>query len=156
MRFTPITIAALLSLTITATIVPKRGATAKRNSNVCPGIEYPRCCEANDDGVIVSCTYPGSVDSMEDFRNACEYMNKKDREKHEEGHKHEHGKEHHKHGEDKEHQEGHEHEEKRHGKKYRDGKQPMCCRLKQTKMLPDVGQLFDRKVAYNDCTDLKD
>lgn len=57
MRFALFTTVAFLGLTTTATIVPRRGETSKRNTNVCPGADYPRCCETNDDGVVVACIY---------------------------------------------------------------------------------------------------
>ncbi|EUC27537.1 hypothetical protein COCCADRAFT_30999 [Bipolaris zeicola 26-R-13] len=172
MRFALFTTVAFLGLTTTATIVPRRGETSKRNTNVCPGADYPRCCETNDDGVVVACIYPGNVGSMEDFKNACKYMNKKDQEEGKRRHGHKHSKERRKHRKDKEEEEGeegeeghergegHEHEkeeeeeEEEEGKEYRQGKQPMCCRSSDKQIVPDVGGLFGRAVTDNDCSDL--
>ncbi|EUC43608.1 hypothetical protein COCMIDRAFT_100365 [Bipolaris oryzae ATCC 44560] len=164
MRSTLFTTVALLGLTTTATIVPNRVETAKRNTNVCPGIEYPRCCEVNDNGAVVACVYPGKVDSMEDFKNACKYMNRKDREEGKVRHKHKHGNERRRHRKEEESEDdedgeeggkGGEREEKEGGKEYRQGRQPMCCRSAEKSILPDLGPVLGRAVTDNDCSDLE-
>ncbi|USP79330.1 hypothetical protein yc1106_06604 [Curvularia clavata] len=93
----------------------------------------------------------GKIDSMEDFKRACEQMNEKDREERE-GHRGRGGRE----GREKRADEEEEEEEKKEGGKvYREGKQPMCCRSDDASVVPDVGNLLPRAVTDNMCTDLE-
>jgi hypothetical protein len=51
------TLVALLGPTTIAITLSKRSETAKRNTNVCPSDDLLRCCETNDNSVVVSCVY---------------------------------------------------------------------------------------------------
>jgi hypothetical protein len=87
--------------------------------------------------MLTNTVLAGKVDSMEDFKSACEEMNEKERK----GRKEE---------EEKEGEEGREE-----GREYRKGKQPMCCKSNNSLLRPTLDRVLSRSALDNMCTDLE-
>jgi hypothetical protein len=138
-----------------------------------------RCCETNNDGIVVSCVYrtlvsfflswfcfvfaytitmrvlypicahityeckltnsilARKVDSIEDFKEACEEINKKEHKKSK--------------GKGRGRKEGEEEDEENDRK----GRQPMCCEDSKSSVLGSATNLLGRADLDNKCTDLE-